>query len=609
MKGCTYLSWIIIATTIAMIFSCARQLPPSGGPKDITPPKIVRNVPANGALNFRGKTIVVTFDEFVALDKVNEKFMISPPVNKKPGILLKGKSLYIEFQEKLKDSTTYTLYFQDAIRDVNEGNPIPNFQFVFSTGNVIDSLSVLGNIYDAFNLEATQNTLVSMYKMLADSAPVKLLPDYITLADINGGFRINNIREGRYMIYGLQEKNNNKRYDLFDEGFAFMDNPVEINRSKNYFPVIVVKDTIKTIKTNKTQTTTVNPVLQKPREVPLIDGEYKLFLFTAPKKNHYLTSSGRKTGYLLNYTLSLPPDTVRFEFKIPNVTTRSYFLEKNNAGDTIDVWLTDSLLYSRQQINTIVGYPYTDSTGVTKLKTDTIPMRFVATRATKAKETATRYTFSTNLAGGTIRPGQQIVFSSQTPFRSPDTTKIRLYESRKTGRMKVPYILIKDTLISKRYYLRSKFIEGSSYLLIADSASFSNIYGHVADSVGIKFSVGTADSYGQLTINIDSIPGAVIVQLLDSKEKLISEKHIKRNGKIEFPLLEKGNYRLKAIYDLNGDGKWTTGDFKIKRQPEPVSYYPSEIEIKVNWENVLNWDLSKKNQKDQKMRTKRDQNR
>ena len=605
MKGCTYWSLMIIAAVTSVIFSCARQAAPSGGPPDITPPKIIKSVPLNGSLNYKGKSIVVTFNEFVALEKVTEKFMISPPVNKKPNIVLKGKSLKIEFLEKLRDSTTYTLYFQDAIRDLNAGNPIPDFQFVFSTGNVLDSLSVTGNVYNASNLEPTEKTLILMYSELADTAPVKLLPDYITLADINGSFRINNIREGTYRLYALQDKNNNKKYDLFDEGFAFMDNPVKITPLKNYLPIVIVKDTVKVVPAK------ANPLLKKPVEIPVIDGEYKLFLFTAPKKNHYLTSSDRKTAVLLNYTLSLPPDPIGFEFRIPDTDPAKYFLEKNPTGDTIDVWLTDSLIYSKQLINSIVGYPFTDTTGITKLKTDTIPMRSVSTRATRLKEAISKYTFTANIMGGILRPGQQVVFSSQTPFRAPDTTKIHLYELKKTARTIIPYVLFKDSLNSKRYYLNSKFKEESIYLLIADSASFGNIYGRVADSTGIKFSVRTTDSYGGLTLNTTNVHEAVIIQLLDQREKTISEKRIKENSKIEFPLLEKGYYRLRAIYDLNGDGKWTTGDYKTKQQPEPVSYYESEIEIKIDWEVVLPqpWDLSKKNQKEQKLRTAKEQNR
>lgn len=596
MKGWTYRSWMIIAAIFSVIFSCARQAAPSGGLRDISPPRITRSVPANGTLNYKGKSIVITFNEYIVLDKLTEKFMISPPVKKKPNIVLRGKTLNIEFLEALKDSTTYTLYFQDAIRDLNEGNPIPDFQFVFSTGNVLDSLSVTGNVYNSFNLEATESTLILMHRQLADSAPVKLMPDYITLADINGGFRINNVKGGTYRLYALQDKNNNKKYELTNEGFAFMDNTVEINQIKNYLPIVIVKDTVK-----------IGPVLKKTPVVPIIDGEYKLFLFTAPNKNHYLTSSGRKTSNLLTYTLSLPPDSIKFEFDIPDAVKKSYFVEKNLAGDTIDVWLTDSVLYSRQKINTIVGFPFTDSTGVTKLKTDTIPLRFVATRATKAKETMSKYTFTTNISGNTIWQGQQIIFLSQTPFRTPDTTKIRLYESGKTRRFVIPYIIIKDSLNSRRYYLKAKFKEGSTYQFIADSGSFGNIFGDVADSTGMKFSVREEDSFGQLTMNVSNVKGDIIIQLLDSKEKLISQKQIKESGKVEFSLLEKGNYRVRAIYDINGDGKWTTGDYKTKQQPEPVSYFNSEVEIKIDWKKEEDLDLSVRNQKDQKLRTKIDQ--
>jgi uncharacterized protein (DUF2141 family) len=589
---------MIIAAIFSVIFSCARQAAPTGGLRDVSPPRITRSVPANGSLNYKGKSIVITFNEYIVLDKLTEKFMISPPIKKKPNIVLRGKNLNIEFLEELKDSTTYTLYFQDAIRDLNEGNPIPDFQFVFSTGNVLDSLSVTGNVYNSSNLEATETTLILMHRQLADSAPVKLLPDYITLADINGGFRINNIKGGTYRLYALQDKNNNKKYDLPDEGFAFMDNTVEINQIKNYLPIVIVKDTIK-----------IAPVLKKTPEVPIIDGEYKLFLFKAPNKNHYLTSSGRKTSNLLTYTLSLPPDSVKFEFDIPDAVKNSYFVEKNLSGDTINVWLTDSLLFSKQQINTIIGFPFTDSTGVTKLKTDTIPMRFIATRATKAKEAMSKYTFATNISGNSIWPGQQIIFTSQTPFRTPDTTKIRLYESGKTRMSVIPYIIIKDSLNSGRCFLKAKFKEGSTYQFIADAGSFGNIFGDVADSTGTKFSVRETDSFGQLTMNITNAKGDIIIQLLDTKENRISQKQIKKNGIVEFSLLEKGNYRVRAIYDINGDGKWTTGDYTTKQQPEPVSYFKSEVEIKINFQIEEDWDVSVRNQKDQKLRTKIDQNR
>jgi len=214
-----------------------------------------------------------------------------------------------------------------------------------------------------------------------------------------------------------------------------------------------------------------------------------------------------------------------------------------------------------------------------------------------------RYKYSNNIFEN-IKPGQVITFSSQTPFRDPDTTKIRLYKSVKDGRLSVPYSIIKDSLTSRRFFLKASLKEESTYLFIADSASFGDIYGDVADSVGLKFSVRTNNSYGQLAMNLSNVKGETIIQLLDTKEIVILERKVNKNSKVEFPLLERGNYRLRAINDLNGDGKWTTGDYKEKRQPEPVTYYNKDIDVKIDFWIVEDWDLSKAYFKDQKLKTK-----
>ena len=598
--------WPIITIIIITAGSCAKQANPAGGPKDTEPPKIVKSIPLNSTINYKGKSIAVTFDEYVVLDKINEKFMVSPPMNIKPKIYVRGKSLMVEFQEELKDSTTYTFYFQDAIRDLNERNPLNNFQFVFSTGKIIDSLSVTGNVLDSYTLETEKNTLVLMYRNTADSAPKKILPDYLTQADINGGFRINNVKEGKYKIYALQDNNNNKKYDPADEAFAFIDSVADIIPARNFLPEPKTVDTIKP----KNKKATVIPLKDKKATVvPLINGEYKLFMFTAAKKAHYLSSSGRKLPYLLTYTLSIPPDTSKFEFSIPDYKEKDYLIEKNPAQDTIMIWLRDSSLYSKPQINSIIKYPFTDSTGTIVYKRDTVPMRFLASRTSKAREATSIYKYSTNMLNNMLKPGQQIIFSSQTPFMQPYTSRIKLYESATTAKIDIPFALIMDSSNSRKYYLKAKLKEGGKYTLITDSAAFGDIYGEVSDSTGINFSVNTTNSYGRLTINIQNGTGDLIIQLLGDKEKLIAEKKLKNEKSAEFPMLEKGNYRFRVIYDLNGDGKWTTGDFDKKRQPEPVSYYPDEIEIKIDWEVQQDWDVGIKNFKNQKLKTKVEQNR
>jgi hypothetical protein len=229
-------------------------------------------------------------------------------------------------------------------------------------------------------------------------------------------------------------------------------------------------------------------------------------------------------------------------------------------------------------------------------------MRFLFPRAPKTvkgkKVKRTVFSIESNILSGSLKPGETIVFKSKTPFRPPDTSRIKLYELVQTTKKNIPYQLMRDSSNSCKYYLKTKLAEKKKYLFIADSASFGNIYGEYSDSFGIKLSVRDPESYNKLTLDIKNYDGARIIQLLDKSEKLVAEAYMKKDGKVVFPLLENGVYRVRVIYDLNGDGKWTTGDFDTGRQPEPVSYYPKELEMKQNWEVEQPWDISIKNFKD-----------
>jgi len=586
-------SFIVLATLVVLTGACAKVGTPSGGPRDRQPPVVVECVPENGAKNFKGKNLSVKFDEYVVLDNINEKLMVSPPLENKPQILIKGRGINIEFEDELKDSTTYTFYFQDAIRDLNEGNIIENYQFVFSTGPVIDSLSVTGNVFYSFNLEVPEKTMVLMYRDLSDSAVIKNLPDYISRVDQNGYFRINNVRSGRYRLFALADVDNSKNYNLIEEEFAFMDFPVDITTEKNFLPLVE-------------DTTSVEMGLDTVSLPTVSDGEFQLLLFAAEKKDHYLTGSSRDQKYQMNYTLSLPPDTLKFEFSIPETSDDSYYTEMSKNRDTLTVWLTDSALYSQQQIETRVRYPFTDSVGTLGYKEDTIPMRFIEPRAPRsAKVIKPVFNINTNIINSNLKPGQQVVFSSLTPFRMPDTTCTELYEIVDSISTKVPYSFVRDSTNSCRYLLNSTLLPGKKYLLIADSASFGNIYGENIDSTAIRFSIRDIDFYNKLTLNISNTEGDQIIQLLDINEKLISESKISGDGILEFPLLEEGFYRMRSIYDLNGDGKWTTGDFETGQQPEPVSYYPADLEIETGFYLEQDWDLRVRNFKDKKLKAKK----
>jgi hypothetical protein len=294
---------------------------------------------------------------------------------------------------------------------------------------------------------------------------------------------------------------------------------------------------------------------------------------------------------------------MNFGFNIAETDGKGYYLERSINKDSIRVWITDSTLYTMPQLTTIISYPFTDSLGITGYKLDTVPMRFTAPRpARNAKVQRTAFTFNTPLKSGELRPGQAVVFEAQTPFRSPDTSRIRLYEITGTERKKVQFSFTGDTMNSCRYSLNAKLGQGKQYLFIADSASFVNIYGEYSDSTGTRFSVRDPESYNTLSLDISGFAGKRIIELLRSDEKPAGELKSEKDGKIVFPLLDAGKYRVRLIYDLNGDGKWTTGDFMAGRQPEPVTYYLQEIDLKSGW-NVDNaWDVSIQNFKDPALR-------
>jgi hypothetical protein len=621
--------FIQFAALIILISSCAKISSPTGGKIDKLPPVVIKSTPVNGARYFSGKILSITFNEYVVLDNINDKFMVSPPMKKKPRVFIKGKSVNVEFDEKLKENTTYTFYFQDAIKDLNQGNILENYRFVLSTGSVIDSLSVTGNAYSSFNLEVPEKTLVLLYKELADSAVVKHIPDYISRVNENGYFRIDNVRAGNYMLYALKDIDNSKNYNTPDEEFAFMDSSIIISPEKSFLPepkdtTAINKAVVKAPETGKAKAGAKVPDTNKSKsgekaagkvkakgelkvqEPVTPEGEYKLILFAAAKKLHYFKSSSRSSRYQLTYILSLPPDSMNFTLSIPGAGRDSYLLERSRNRDTLKVWLADSILYSQEKLITLVNYPFTDTLGNLGYKEDSVLMRFITPNPPRgaAKVKKPRYRIETNISSGSIIPGHSIVFRSLTPLRQPDTSRIALYELSDQDRKKIDYTLIKDSTNSCRYSMNANLFQGKKYLLVANSGSFSSIYNETPDSSGIKFSVRDPESFHKLTLNISNYEGDRIIQLLDNNEKIVREEHLKKDGKLIFSLLESGIYRLRVIYDLNSDGKWTTGDFNTGLQPEPVSYLPKEIEIKPGWDLEEDWNIGVKNFKDPKLRTK-----
>jgi hypothetical protein len=231
---------------------CANPVMPIGGEKDTTPPRVIRSVPENYSVNFDGKLISIEFNEFVKLDKINQQALISPPLQTNPEYRIKGKSVQVRFQEDLKENTTYTVFFGNAIVDLTENNPLEAYSFVFSTGSILDSMSMAGNLQFAFNRKLAEGAFVLLYRdeidtIPADSLPFRVKPYYVARADKKGDFRFRNLRNEPYRMYALEDKNSNFLYDKGGEAIGFVDElvlPEYVGSSNKSVDDLMLVDTI-----------------------------------------------------------------------------------------------------------------------------------------------------------------------------------------------------------------------------------------------------------------------------------------------------------------------------------------------------------------------------
>ena len=581
----------VAALVIITGAACAKISAPSGGPKDTDPPVILKSQPENGTVMFTEKSFTVTFDEYVVLDKITDKFMVSPPLETKPEVKLKGKDLVVSWDEELADSTTYTFYFQDAIRDNNENNPIPNYQYVFSTGPVLDSLTVTGDVFNAYDLEAAADMQVMMYSNLSDTAPRTLLPAYISRPDPSGGFVISNVKPGSYRLYAVKDLNGNKKYDLEAETFAFCDS------------VLVI--TPEEYSVNDIDSISYKPATaaESAKADIYTYGRHRIYAFLVDPSKQYLKFTERKSAGSLSFGLALPSDTGEFSVTLADVPAEAWFMENNTKRDTFRLWITADSVYNRSVIEALVTYPFTDTTGVNISRTDTVSLRFQKPAVTRGTPRRAGLTLRTNLSSR-IRPGTLPWFAGMAPLNYPDTSKITLTRVVDSVAVNVPFTFIRDSLDFRIYRLNTRLLPGVSYLLSCSDSAFSDIYHSYSDSTGYRISVATREDYGNVTASLTGYEGGVIVQLLADREKVVREVFVKSPGKAVFELLDKGRYRMKVIYDYDGNRGWTTGSYSPLVSPEPVTYYNGELDVKINWELEQDWNIGLKNRKDVSLRSK-----
>ena len=578
--------------------SCAnRGIGPQGGPKDTIPPRMVKEQPLNQSVNFHGKKIEITFNEYLQLDNIQQNLLVSPPQQVSPIVKAVGKKVTVEMQEDLIDSTTYTLDFGNAICDYTEKNPMRGYVFAFSTGDRIDSMEVYGRVANAEDLNPVSGLMVGLQANLHDSAFSTLPFTRVARSDSLGEFGIQNLRNGIYRLYALQDQSRDFLYQP-GEGLAFSDSLV--------IPEYEIEIVFDTIWKNIADTIDSLSSVRQIDTILTIQNTYvgpadlMLWFFKEDKQRHYFQRVYRDEPHIIKLQFSAPQDSLPLLRALPPSSMDSTradslwtdpwaytLLQANPTRDTLVYWLTDSLAIRQDSIFLEMTYLKSDSLYNLVPETDTISAIYRAPRMTqKAKEAQEKKARERKLdlksnAKDKFEVYDTLSVVSAFPIDSIYTDSIRLYEKQDTLLIDKPFTLCQKDVMS--FQIIAPLQQGKQYELHLDSAAVRDIYGVVSDKKKFTLRLKTAEDYSTLLIRLPNYDPRIRLQLLSEKDQPVRELPAREEG-TKFEYLTPKTYYLRLYFDLNGDGRWTTGDWITKRQPEPVYYFPAKLTLRANWD-------------------------
>ncbi|MFW6100951.1 MAG: Ig-like domain-containing protein [Bacteroidota bacterium] len=595
-RTCEYiLTFGLLAGIVILAFSkCANQVTPAGGPKDTIPPEVISSKPPNYSVNFESDEVEIEFNEFIQFDELQQQFLSSPPFEEDPDIQLTGKGLKIEFNEPLRDSTTYTLNFGNAIVDFREGNPLRNFKYVFSTGPELDSMEVQGNLVGALDLRPREDMLVMLYEELNDSVPYRQIPTYVSRTNEDGSFVITNVRMDTFKIFALGDQNDNYLYNNIEEPIAFRDSLITFEKQQ-----IEESDTIFNEEypdtTDVPDSIRIDTVITREYEgYPTQDIYLRLFN-EAPKEQYLKTSQRNKPGKV-DFIFNKPvEDSIEVNL-LDSTELNNWFLQEGSLlQDTITYWIKDSSIYNKRHLEFEVGYPDSDSLNNRIWSTDTIEVGYSFEDGERTAMDTVE--LSSNL-GSQSDLNKEIRLHYPYPVDSVDTGKIELYQRvEDTLWQEKQFRSRKDTQDLNKVWLDVSWEGETNYKLRVLPQALQAIYNAYHDTLEVEFSTQAEDHYGSLIFGIKGVESDYILQLVtdsDDKERVVREKYNEdaENGTIRFDYLDPGDYRLKLIYDRNGNKKWDTGHYLQNIQPEKVIYHPETFNVRSNWEYEMDWNVN-----------------
>ncbi|MCM4155210.1 Ig-like domain-containing protein [Gramella sp. AN32] len=528
--------YILVMLCIFSLVQCAKKGMPEGGPIDEDPPVFIRANPENYTTHFKAKEIRIYFDEYIKLEKPQQQIIISPPMVPTANITPLGtarKDIKIEIFDTLAENTTYAINFGKSIVDNNEGNSFDFFKYVFSTGDYIDSLTVSGTVKDALLKEPKEPISVFLYEIdstYSDSIVYKETPRYVTYSkDSTFTFSLENLKEGQYKMVAMLDKNNNYLFNPRSEKIGFVEQTISIPTDSTY-NLTVFKEQLE---------------------------------FNVKRPSHF-----KGNVILFGYEGAVKPDSIKIDLLNGRPEGFVSRIIKDKVTDSLYYWYNikpeiDSLSFK-------VSTPKTIDTlfaRLTSLERDSISI-------------------STE-PGSIIGLDEKVRITSTTPIMEFNEEFINLIDKDSA-----------EVVFTSEYFPLKNSVELSfakkpenNYTLSAFPGAMIDLFNETNDSIQKSFKTKSLSEFGSVQLNIvnvDTYP--IIVQLTDTKGEVKAEKFSENSSSFPFNYLEPGKYLVRVIDDTNGNGKWDTGNYLKKIQPERIRYYSDTLEMRKNWdfkENVI----------------------
>ena len=619
--------WVVTVAVGLLLAACASIGSPEGGPRDYTPPQVVKMSPMANSVNFKGNKVEITFDEIINLKDQQKKVIISPAPKTQPQIRTVGKKLTIEFRDELEENTTYVIDFSNAIEDNNESNQLDGYTFAFSTGDEIDTLAVSGIVLRACDLEPMQHVIVGLHSNLDDTAFTNVPLERVSRTNDRGKFTIRNLKPGSYHVFALSDVDGDYRMAR-TEDIAFLDDIIVPTTSE-----YTSQDTVFTFDHRVDTVMTGTHTLYLPNDLLLC-------MFNEGYRSHYIRQTSRPADNKLYMLFGAPNETPpQLEVLHPAQHAADWYrLQRNMENDSLFYWITDSAMIKADTITVAMTYLRTDTADNLEQVTDTIhfgyrkPNSQIKEEEKKAKERESRAKRLTQLLekqekaaaqgkelsedeleeikelqridpnevpklnmelakNGTIDVGDSIILKFDAPIASIDQNKIHLEIKRDTLWIPIQSNALRqvDDCNPMRYWLPFSTLPDSTYRLTIDSAAVTSVYGLHNDALKKELKVRGLEEYANVYFKVN-YTGKAFVELLASGEKVVRTATV-RNGAFELLNVPPSTYYLRLIIDNNGNGKWDTGNYLNHLQPEEVYYYPKKMRLRANWDIDENWNI------------------